>query len=312
MKKFFIVFYSFLISMFILSCSKNNLYNVELILNNGSENIKITSSNDGYIIYNDIPIKQNYTFDFWTDDTKSNIPFNFTSKIKGDITLYAVYKPNYASITNTITQNHINSLVYIKSISYINHTQSFIDKETIGSGVIFKQLDNVYYILTNNHVCYTSSQPITYEIFDYKNNAYEGKLLYSNPDYDLALLSFEADIQLNKIDLANTNPKINDDIISLGNPLGQRNAITYGKINDIFKIITNNFNSAKINIEFDTISHNAYINDGSSGGPLLNTDLNLVGLNFAYGTNKNNEFISGHAIPVEKIKEFLSIINFQI
>ena len=56
------------------------------------------------------------------------------------------------------------------------------------------------------------------------------------------------------------------------------------------------------NVRFDVMTHTAYINHGSSGGPLLNSELKVVGVNFAGSETAEK----GCAVPAEKVAEFLS------
>ena len=64
----------------------------------------------------------------------------------------------------------------------------------------------------------------------------------------------------------------------------------------------------KSNVTFDVIKHTAFINNGSSGGGLLNYNQELIGINFASSVNSTTEeFVTGYAIPIEKVREFLDI-----
>jgi S1-C subfamily serine protease len=60
------------------------------------------------------------------------------------------------------------------------------------------------------------------------------------------------------------------------------------------------------NITFPVIYHDSPIDHGSSGGMLLNSDLELCGVIFAVAYEKESgDFVSGLSIPIEKVKEFL-------
>ena len=54
------------------------------------------------------------------------------------------------------------------------------------------------------------------------------------------------------------------------------------------------------NVTFEVVYHNAFINNGSSGGPLLDANLRVVGVNYA-----GNSSGIGYAIPAVKVNEFL-------
>lgn len=295
----------FLISLFLIftitSCNRKDDIKATFVLNNGEENI-INNVIDNYIIYPSIPSKENHIFKYWCVDEELQKPFNFETKVEKDTILYAKYMPDYKTLTNKITKNIIKSFVNIETINDIN-TSDII----AGSGIIIEKNNNIYYVLTNNHVCFNSSK-YSIALSNYLDETYEAELIYSDPNYDLALLSFECKTQLEKIIFADANPTINEEIVCIGNPNGQRNAIIYGLIKEYCTIPSSNFDTSKTNVNFETISHTANLDSGASGGPLLDMNLNLVGINFASGKS-NNQIISNHAIPIEKINEFLKSNN---
>ena len=94
---------------------------------------------------------------------------------------------------------------------------------------------------------------------------------------------------------------VGDYVVSLGSPNAQKNSITYGKVLS-YQELAPSEDGSSANISFDIIIHNALIDHGSSGGPLLNASGKLVGLNFA-GFESNHH---GCAVPMSKINEFLN------
>lgn len=61
------------------------------------------------------------------------------------------------------------------------------------------------------------------------------------------------------------------------------------------------------NVTFDVIRHSAPLNQGSSGGVLLDKDYKICGINYAAAVVEDStEFVSGYAVPVLKVKEFLT------
>ena len=165
--------------------------------------------------------------------------------------------------------------------------------------------------MTNCHVAKKNSsydnQKFTIE--DYQGKTYEG-YLYKNPNksvsaiaasYDLACLYFKpSSTNVKNLSIVSNNPVSNDDVISLGAPKSQSNSITYGNIYDYRKVTLSETSKALSNVTFEVIYHNAFINNGSSGGPLLDANLSVVGVNYA-----GNSSGIGYAIPAEKVKEFL-------
>ncbi len=108
------------------------------------------------------------------------------------------------------------------------------------------------------------------------------------------------------IPLADTDPKRNEDVISLGSPKGQSNAMTFGYVSEYRQITLTDTPERESCVTFPVISHEAKTNSGSSGGPLLNTEPELVGVNYAGTVSDDYEFHHAYAIPIEKVKEFLA------
>ncbi len=232
--------------------------------------------------------------------------------IDNDLLFEQPEKTNYVSIINNVTLTTMKSNV--KIIKHYNGS-SFL-----GSGVIIKKTTNTdsfeslkytYYCITNNHVVagLGLSEIIVY---DYQGSECEAALLYNSADYDLALLKFQSDVELHAVKLSSSNPVVGDEVISIGQPQSQLNAITMGKVIEISKAVGSDDSNSKV--DFDVIVHDAYINNGSSGGMLINLDLELVGINYAGLENSEtgeslNEYC---AVPVLKLQEFLTANNFLI
>ena len=224
-------------------------------------------------------------------------------------------KIDAAALTNQISTDTIRGVVKVYNKSY----NTFLGIETAsstaqGSGFCFHIEDGYYYILTNCHVAQkdTSYDNQKFIIEDYQGNTYEGFLFQfkkSNkvvsaisPSYDLACLYFEASSSnVKALKILSKNPASGADVISLGAPNGQSNTITFGQIAGYGGVTLADTSTTLSNVTFDVIHHSAYINKGSSGGPLLNTDLNVIGVNYAVSTSRE----LAYAIPAEKVIEFL-------
>ncbi len=197
----------------------------------------------------------------------------------------------------------------------LSYRESFISPENVfmGSGVIIKEINNSastsYFIVTNNHVVDTPSNVYSYSytVYDCSNDGLKATLLRADSTRDLALLKVEdssgvwADTKVATISTKNVT--IGEEVISLGQPESQKNTFTIGKFLGIVSAPEMETETPLIEV----IKHNAYINHGSSGGALLNLNLELIGINYAGGINKdNNEFINGYSVPSSELIEFLS------
>lgn len=180
------------------------------------------------------------------------------------------------------------------------------ENNSYGSGVIYKKDQNYYYVLTNNHVIsydYSYSvQKIVVE--DFYSNRYEGTVIYSNISYDLAIVRFESKENLEVLNISGNGSEIRESVRSMGNPNSIKNVITSGMINCYSYVSLNN---SKSKIDFEVIVHSANIYSGSSGGALLNENNEIIGITFAGVFDNKGNFITGYAIPVEKIREFINM-----
>ncbi|MBQ8427959.1 MAG: serine protease [Clostridia bacterium] len=206
---------------------------------------------------------------------------------------------DYAALTNHLTQVTMKGMVTIKGVG------------GLGSGFIYTCDEDEYYVLTNNHVVYnTQLWGGEFTVVDCYGTQTIGEYLCGNADYDLAILKFDRGRnELNPIEFAQSNPVVGQEVVSLGSPYGQVNAITYGKVLGYkYGYIQNNAASA---VRFDCIEHDAWMAIGSSGGLLTDVFCKAVGVNFAivpYAAT--GAFKSGMTVPVEKVKEFLALQGY--
>ena len=294
------------------SVKVTNTYEVTLIYNNGDENDEITVEEGKTFATPGDPEKENYIFEGWYTDAKFSKKYDFSKAVTKDFTLYAKYILDAADITNKISQDTMKSLVKVYNENY--NMMIFGSEKFQGSGFCFYVQNGYYFVITNCHVEAddTAYMNQSFTIEDYQGNVYTAHL-YENPnkagsaispEYDLACLYFKPSSTTNvkEISIVSENPEVGEDVISLGAPKDQSNSITYGQISEYRKITLDDTSEDLSNVTFEVIHHNALINNGSSGGPLLNSDLNVVGVNYA-GASQTGE---GYAIPAEKLIEFLN------
>ena len=259
------------------------------------------------------PYKQNYLFVGWYADESLNIKYDFSKPVTKHTKIYAKYELDAATLTNKISTDIIKGVVKVYSTSYNSFLGiKYEESSGQGSGFCFYSNNGYYYILTNCHVAIKESGYDNQEfiIEDYQGKTYTG-YLYKNPNksksaidpaYDLACLYFKASsTNVKALSFGSANPEENDDIILLGTPKGQQNAITYGKVN-CYKTVKLSAPAYETNVLFPIIASTAYANSGSSGGPALNSDLQIVGVHFGSSHDRTNSY----QIPLSKIKEFLN------
>ncbi len=252
-------------------------------------------------------------FNGWYTDEACETEYDFSSPVLAETVLYAGFVLDGAMLTNAITQNVMGSLVTVSNTYPLPNGREW---EAQGSGFIYKIEGGRAYALTNCHVAYAPSHRQTIRITDFQGEEYEAvihrKNLYSNPaisaDYDLAILSFPyTGSTLSVIPFAKENAMIGEGVISLGSPKNQSHAITFGEVLGYRLASLPDSSKEESNVAFKIVYHTAAISNGSSGGPLLNGDLALIGVNYAGLPAEEGEvFSKGCAVPLSKVLEFLS------
>lgn len=166
-----------------------------------------------------------------------------------------------------------------------------------GSGVIISP-DG--YIVTNNHVV---QQADNLEITLNDNRSYEAKIIGTDPTTDLALIKVDAD-NLPYLKYGNSNDlKVGEWVLAVGNPFNLTSTVTAGIVSA---------KARNINILGDAgaiesfIQTDAVVNRGNSGGALVNTKGELVGINAAIASNTGSYTGYSFAIPVNIVKKVMS------
>ena len=222
-----------------------------------------------------------------------------------------------AKMTNDITTDKIHALFTVVATNSKISGWARIggSARAQGSGVAFYKTERSrggYYVflLTNCHVAATQEgyNSVSYSVTDYAGNKYTAHLFKNtqkevsaiSADYDLACLYFETTVDYTCLEIADEDPVKNQTVVALGAPENQSNAITFGKVCDYIKTEVQADKSLS-NVTFDVIYHDAYIDNGSSGGPLIDANYRIVGIN--YGGSEDNTV--SLAVPATKITEFL-------
>ena len=141
----------------------------------------------------------------------------------------------------------------------------------LGSGVIVRKDGNTYYVLTNEHVA-GSADEISVKLYD--SREFTCKLVGKDERKDIALLSFESKDDIPVASLGDSDKVQSGDIcFAMGTPLGYFGSVTQGIVS-----ATGRDGSGIGNIS-DFIQTDAAINQGNSGGPLVNIYGEIIGIN---------------------------------
>lgn len=194
----------------------------------------------------------------------------------------------FASQTNTILQKSLKAVVGVYSIAKNGEVLP------VGSGVIVKSNGLV---VTNYHVVKNQKE---FVILLSNGESYNADLLISESDLDLALLQINnLEEELTFLDTKPVQYAIGDDVYAIGNPRNVGISVTSGIISAL--------PSKNSMFGFgNLIQTDAAINPGSSGGALIDSNGNLIGLNTFIVSNTSGFTGIGFAVPVKVINLFVS------
>lgn len=252
----------------------------------------------------------------------ANVP-SINSKLYGKSnTTIQTIKTTSGTNTNYVSLSSINdtgvsvatkvlpSVVGIKVTYAINSvfSQNSSTATAEGSGVI---ISSDGYILTNNHVVNSSSSnsssfyelgkatKITVTLYN-DTTEYEAKIIGTDSETDLAV------IKIDKTDLTSatlgdsSTVQVGEWCMAIGNPLGMQSSVTTGTISALNREVTDS--DGKI---YKVIQTDAAINSGNSGGALVNSNGEVIGINSIKASGTGVEGL-GFAIPINSTKSIYS------
>lgn len=205
--------------------------------------------------------------------------------------LYPNFNTSYAG--TLVSDEEINITVYEK----INPAIVAIDAElgdgvSSGTGCI---VTSDGYILTGSHVI---DGNVKIEVTTYNGQKFPAQVVAAmGKNKDLALLKISPKKPLNTIKFGDSGSlKVGQKVLAIGNPFGFNGTLTQGIISRI------DYNKGKIQTD-------AAINPGCSGGPLLNSSGEVIGINQSiYNPDNNISNIGiGFAIPINDAKKFIQL-----
>lgn len=198
-----------------------------------------------------------------------------------------------AFCVNYAADEQINITVYEKINPAIVSIEAQLDDGvSAGTGCIVSA-DGM--ILTGSHVVDGCK---TIEVKTSSGQVYKAKVLSKmGKNNDLALLKIEPKQQLKTIKFGDSEQiKVGQKVLAIGNPFGFAGTLTQGII-------------SRIDYSKNKIQTDAAINPGCSGGPLLNTSGEVIGINQSiYNPDNNISNIGiGFAIPINDAKKFIQV-----
>lgn len=250
-----------------------------------------------------------------TQNTKKKVELNYTNtenKIKEGI---------YITDVSDVVEEVMPSIVAITSKTLVSSgmygpygygKEQY--SEGAGSGIIISQTDDELLILTNNHVV-ENAKELSVQFVNEKSC--DATIKGASERKDVAVISVKLsdldDATVESIKIAtigdSDNLKVGNGIIAIGNALGYGQSVTTGVVSAINRSVTIDGTTSKM-IQID-----AAINGGNSGGALLNSQGEVVGINsakYSSGVSSTSASIEGmgFAIPITNVKELInSLMN---
>ena len=255
-----------------------------------------------------------FVYDKYIQDANKNY-----TKYSGSPTLIPA---NY-SVNNTVVpaertdftnaaEKTIDAVVHVKNTSksnsklpsfyrYFNQDEELPDRIGTGSGVIVSP-DG--YIITNNHVIENNNE---IEITTNNNKTYRADVIGSDPDTDIAVLKINSNEKLPYIYFGNSDTtRIGEWVLAVGNPFNLNSTVTAGIISAKSRDL-----NKRDGVNESYIQTDAAVNQGNSGGALVNTNGELIGINTAI-TSISGGFVGySFAVPSNVARKiFEDIIEY--
>ncbi len=167
--------------------------------------------------------------------------------------------------------------------------------EGIGSGVIVQREGTTYYVLTNSHVI---GDATNVRILLDDATDYDVVVVGSDERKDIALLSFTSEEPMQVAPIGNSDDlEVGDWVLAIGSPFNLQSTVTAGIVSALGR-----YGGPLSNIS-DFIQTDAAINQGNSGGALLNIYGEIIGINTWIASNDHGNSVGiGFAIPINNLK----------
>ena len=167
--------------------------------------------------------------------------------------------------------------------------------QALGSGFIVRKKGSTYYVLTNQHVVGNAT-----DITVVLNNKEHipAKLVGTDSRKDIAMVSFEYKDELPVIALGDSDTvQVGDPVFAFGSPMGFESSVTNGIISAVGR--SGGPDNQNIN---DFLQTDTAINQGNSGGPLVNIYGEVIGINNWIASSSGGSQGLGFSIPINNVK----------
>lgn len=226
----------------------------------------------------------------------SFIPTNFSSTITSSFDF------------TEAAEKTVNAVVHVKNKTIITQPRSIMDylngasttREMIGSGsgVIISE-DG--YVITNNHVIANAS---ALSVTLNNNKTYTAELIGTDPKTDIALIKIDSNEEFPYVPFGDSNDiRIGEWVLAVGNPFNLTSTVTAGIVSAKARDLNEFDGNPQSFIQTD-----AAVNRGNSGGALVNTRGELIGINTAITSETGSYVGYAFAVPSNNARKVIEDI----
>jgi len=238
---------------------------------------------------------------FFKDEKFGAGPVDFVDAASAAIpaTVHIKTKTVHTASNNLPRKNPFSDLFGIDPDDFFGDRSRSMPEMASGSGVI---ISDDGYIVTNNHVI-DGADEVTVTLSNKKS--FKAKLIGTDPSSDLAVVKIDAKGLPFLLYGNSDDVKIGQWVLAVGYPLYLETTVTAGIVSAKGRSIEINRRQSTSPIE-SFIQTDAAVNPGNSGGPLINTDGQLIGINSAIASPTGSYAGYSFTIPVNIVKKVVT------
>jgi S1-C subfamily serine protease len=210
-------------------------------------------------------------------------------QVERPLTIGEVYRQARPGVVRVSTES------VVQSTDPLTFFQTQQEQRGLGSGFV---IDKAGYVVTNYHVV-QGAQRIRVSFSN--NESMSAQLVGKDPSTDVAVLKVHAVPRaLRPVALGDSDGvQVGDEVVAIGNPLGYERTVTSGIVSAVGRAIQ----APNMSLIDQVIQTDAAINQGNSGGPLLNGAGRVIGVNTQIATENGGNVGLGFAIPINTVKD---------
>lgn len=219
-------------------------------------------------------------------NNRAAAPVNLTPEELANIRVYEIANRGVVNITTSTVQ-------------YDRMFGLPMEGEGSGSGSV---IDKQGHVITNNHVI-EDAQEINVTLAS--GDTYPAQLVGSDAEYDIAVLKIEApEEKLFPIPFGRSdNLQVGQRAYAVGNPFGRfEGTLTIGIVSSLNRSVPSRVGNRGM---MGIIQTDAAMNPGNSGGPLLNSSAEMIGMSVAIASKIGQNSGVGFAIPIDRVSRYL-------